>query len=232
MKSGRQISVVIPTLNESGHISRLLGYLDAMQSPEILEVLIADGGSTDSTVPEAIEAGARVVHSLPGRAVQLNAGARQARGRILYFLHADTLPPPGFGRMILETCRNGREAGCFRMRFDSESSFLDFFCWFTRINLPVCRGGDQSLFVSAPLFHQAGGFDEAYRVYEDNEFTSRLYRITNFTVLDAAVISSARRYRNRNMLALQYHFGIMHLKYYLGRGPEALYRYYSSRISC
>lgn len=231
MKSGKQISVIIPTLNEAGQITRLLTYLHQIRSPEILEVIISDGGSTDSTIPEALAAGAEVVHALPGRASQLNAGARKARGHILYFLHADTFPPPGYGRMILQVCRDRCQAGCFSMRFDSESRFLGFFSWFTRFNVPVCRGGDQSLFVTRSLFQKAGGFNEVYRVYEDNEFTSRLYRLTNFVVIRTPVISSARRYRKKNMLALQYHFGIIHLKNYLGHGPDSLFRYYRRKIA-
>ena len=57
-----------------------------------------------------------------------------AKGDILYFLHADTFPPVGFDLAILEAVGKGREAGCFRMRFDYKSRFLSFFAWCSCIN--------------------------------------------------------------------------------------------------
>jgi rSAM/selenodomain-associated transferase 2 len=232
MKDDRpRISIIIPVLNEALLIGRLLEYLRKNSSPDSrAEILVVDGGSDDDTVIRAKKKGAQVVHSARGRAVQMNRGAGAASGKILYFLHADTYPPPGFDQYIGDSVEKGDEAGCFRMRFDSVSGFLSFFSWFSRFNYPICRGGDQSLFITKSLFVECGGFNENYRVYEDNEFTSRLYKLGRFCVLPEYVITSARRYRQKNAIALQYHFGVMHLKYYLGAGSGSLYRYYSRNI--
>ncbi len=227
-----QISIIIPTLNEAGSIKDLLAHLKSTSIPlNLREILIIDGGSNDATTSRAIEGGAVVVQAARGRAVQLNRGAKEASGDILYFLHADTFPPAGFDLAILKAIENGHKAGSFRMRFDSASLFLQFFSWFTKFNHPLCRGGDQSLFVSRQLFQECGGYNEAYRIYEDNEFTARLYKMTAFTVLPGQVMTSARRYREKNPLLLQFHFGIIHLKRLLGAGPDSLHRYYSKNIA-
>jgi rSAM/selenodomain-associated transferase 2 len=194
------------------------------------EILVVDGGSTDKTVKEAENRGASIVHSPPGRAVQMNRGAFRATGEILYFLHADTFPPAKFDLAIRQAMERGYEAGCFRLKFDSGPVILSFFAWFSQFNFPVCRGGDQSLFITKSLFLQVGGYNEDYRIYEDNELTSRLYRLGRFCVLPQYVTTSARRYRQRNPILLQYHFGIMHFKNYMGVGPQALYRYYLQNI--
>jgi len=226
------ISIIIPTLNEAGHIAGLLDHLKGNSNPLLIrEILVVDGGSEDITPFLAAEKGAVVLHSRRGRAVQLNLGAEKASGDILYFLHADTFPPANFDTTIVKAVEDRYKAGCFRMRFDSESWFLSFFAWFTRFNHPICRGGDQSLFVTRSLFYYCGGFNEAYRIYEDNEFTSRLYKKTSFTVLPGQVTTSARKYREKNPLSLQFHFGIMHFKKLLGAGPDTLHRYYSRNIA-
>ena len=149
---------------------------------------------------------------------------------MLYFLHADTLPPLNFDRFILEAIAEGCGAGCFSMRFDSPSPFLRFFAWFTRFNHPLCRGGDQSLFVERSVFEHVKGFNEAYTIYEDMELIQRLYKQAVFRVLPTSVITSARTYRKVGGLKLQFHFGMIHLKHYLGVGPEALYRYYCKNV--
>ncbi|MFH6603500.1 TIGR04283 family arsenosugar biosynthesis glycosyltransferase [Maribacter algicola] len=226
------ISIIIPVINEEMYLGRLLEYLGQHTSKsEVREILVVDGGSNDDTITVAKNFGATVIESKKGRAKQMNTGAKFATGELLYFLHVDTFPPPDFTYRILQAQKNGSEAGCFRMRFDSQSRFLKFFAWFTRINHPICRGGDQSLFISKDLFEKTNGFNEAYIIYEDVEFVARLYSKTDFMILPQYVKTSARKYRKKGMLRLQYHFGIIHLKNYLGEGPEKLYDYYQRKIA-
>lgn len=227
-----QISIIIPALNEEVSIGRIIAYLKAKSSKKnIKEIIIVDGGSTDKTVAIASEHQVKIVRSPKGRAKQMNLGAQHASGAILYFLHVDTLPPPHFDSNIIEAYKAGDQAGCFQMKFDSQSPFLNFFAWFTRFNYKLCRGGDQSLFISKILFEKSGGFNEAYIIYEDNEFIGRIYELTSFKVISRPVKTSARRYEEHNKIRLQYHFGMIHLKNYLGAGPEQLYDYYKRKIT-
>ena len=231
-KDNTTISIIIPALNEENHIGALIDYLrENSSASNISEILVIDGGSQDRTVPIAENAGARVFQSVKGRAKQMNLGAKMAKGDMLYFLHADTFPPKNFDRHIIRAALSKHDAGCFQMRFDSDNWILRFFAWFTRYNYKIWRGGDQSLFISKELFNKTKGFNEDYMVFEDNEFISRLYRKTDFKILPQHVKTSARKYRDHGVLRLQYHFGIIHLKNYLGAGPEQLHDYYKRKIS-
>jgi rSAM/selenodomain-associated transferase 2 len=227
-----KISIIIPVLNEEQYIKNVLTSIETNAISEcIREILVIDGGSTDSTVAVAQSLGATVISSERGRAKQMNLGAQLATGELLYFLHVDTVPPKGFDSQISAAFLNGNEAGCFRLQFDSNHPVLRFFAWCTRINHKLCRGGDQSLFISKKLFHKVGNFNAAYTIYEDNEFIGRIYKLADFTILPNTVKTSARRYQNKGVFTLQYHFGIVHLKHYLGAGPASLYSYYKQHIA-
>lgn len=102
--------------------------------------------------------------------------------------------------------------------------------WFTRFNHISCRGGDQSLFVAKTLFKEIKGFDERFRIYEDNEIISRLYAQKQFVVLPATVVTSARKYLQNGVWRLQYHFSIIHLKRRLGHSTESMLVYYRKKI--
>ena len=226
------ISIIIPVYNEEKSISNIIRYLKNNSSKEnIEEIIIVNGESIDKTAHIASNEGATVVHSPKGRAKQMNLGAKEAKGEILYFLHADTLPPNGFDKNIIKAVQNGHKTGCFRMSFDSNSLFLKFFAWFTRVNHTMCRGGDQSLFITKEFFIAIKGFNEDYIVYEDNELIERLYKKTYFKILPEKVKTSARKYEERGTIKLQYHFGVIHLKNLLGASPEKLHDYYKRKIA-
>ncbi|QBA65033.1 TIGR04283 family arsenosugar biosynthesis glycosyltransferase [Muriicola soli] len=227
----QDISIIIPVINEEANLGRLIPYLRAVaDTPEKLEFIVVDGGSSDNSMEVAIALGAIALSSPIGRASQMNRGARSAKGSILYFLHADSYPPQAYDSCIREAILHKDTAGCFRLQFDSRSRFLNLFAWFSRFNFQICRGGDQSLFITKTQFDALGGFDERYRIYEDNEFIGRIYNHSRFTVLPEKLKTSARKYRKNGLLRLQYHFARIHFLYYKGSRPEVLYAYYDKHI--
>ena len=231
-KKAPQISIIIPTWNEATRVGPLLTYLREYSTAEnIREILVIDGGSTDNTVEMASVLGVVPYTVEKGRAKQMNFGAQMAKAEILYFLHADTLPPHAFDTLIINAVCKQWEAGCFRLKFDTSNWFLSFFSWFSRVNLKICRGGDQSLFITQRLFKETNGFNEKYVEYEDTEFIGRLYKKYTFKVLPQRVVTSARKYQKKGTVKLQYHFGVIHLKNMLGAGPEELNEYYKRKIA-
>ena len=196
MSNAPLLSIIIPTLNEAHSIAATLAHLHATVGAGVAyEVLVSDGGSTDATLALATAHGA---HALPapklGRAAQLNFGARHAQGSILYFLHADTLPPAGFGQLIGHYRARGYRSGCFRLRFDVRHPVLLFSGWCSRFNAPAFQFGDQSLFVEKALFDQMGGFNEQMLLMEDVDLPMRIKHQARFVVMPQSVVTSARKY--------------------------------------
>ena len=228
-----KISIIIPTLNESETISGLLEHiLQNTSRSNISEIIIVDGGSTDRTNEIVSKYSELTLISSPkGRAKQMNMGAKNANGEILYFLHADSLPPKNFDIDIIDHIRNGKLAGCFRMKFDSKHWWLKLAGWFTQFNWKLCRGGDQSLFITSNLFNEIGKFDESFNIFEDYELISELYKRNQFTVIQKWLTTSARKYEFNGVWRLQYHFWMLYLKKMLGASPEELYTYYQHNIS-
>ncbi len=226
------ISIIIPTYKEAGHIGPLLRHLREAAGPDAaLELLVADGHSPDTTAAEAVQAGARVVLCpRKGRAAQLNFGASEAAGSILYFLHADTYPPAGFTAHIRAAVAAGAGAGCYRLRFDHPSWFLQANAWFTRFPQEVFRFGDQSLFVGREVFEQAGGYREDMVVFEDQEITRRLKQVAPFRVLPATIVTSARKYRENGVWRLQGIYYLITAMYRLGMSQQQMVQVYRKLI--
>jgi rSAM/selenodomain-associated transferase 2 len=242
-----KISIIIPILNEAETIEKLLEHLSQNSSKEnIAEIIIVDGGSTDGSLEivsgraqsrpidlsTALEETAIVaLNSEKGRAKQMNTGSKIATGSILYFLHADSFSPKDFDQHIINEVEKGNLAGCFRMQFDHDHWWLRLASWLTQFHWRVCRGGDQSQFITKTLFKDIGGFDEDYIIYEDNILINELYKRKQFKVINKKLITSARRYKKHGIWKLQYHFWAIYVKKWLGASANELYAYYKKHIA-
>lgn len=147
------ISIIIPTYNETDQIGKTISRINVAKGEYEAEIIVVDGGSIDDTIAIAKQFGATVVKSeRKGRAAQMNKGASVAKYDILYFLHADSIPPNDFTSQILKGYEKGAACGCFRLAFDHDHWFLKANAWFTRFNVNAVRFGDQSLFVTKKSF--------------------------------------------------------------------------------
>jgi rSAM/selenodomain-associated transferase 2 len=232
-----KISIIIPILNESKTIVSLLQYLiKNSSSTNISEIIVVDGGSKDESFKlvsdfNLLNDKVILMSSERGRASQMNLGKQKATGTILYFLHADSFPPNGFDQLIINEVKKGNLAGCFKMKFNHHHWWLRLASWLTKFQWRVCRGGDQSQYVTKELFKEIGGFNENYMIYEDNILINELYKRNQFKVIQKSIVTSARLYERRGIWILQYHFLTIYLKRWMGASAEDIYNYYKKHIA-
>lgn len=227
-----RISVIIPVLNEQDVIGETLRKVRAQSSTEgIEEIIVVDGGSRDHTTEIAERLGATVISSpVRSRAAQMNLGARKAKGELLYFLHADSIPPRHFDLRIRTCVQSGNKAGCFRLRFDRDHWLLNFYGWCTRFDIDLFRFGDQSLFITRELFEGIDGFRGDLVIMEDQDIVRRIKRREDFKILPGRVTTSSRRYMKNGILKLQLTFTLIIIGYYLGASQSSLVGMYNTFI--
>lgn len=190
MREPQPITVVIPTLDEGPRIRAAVESVAAGAS----EVIVVDGGSADATVPQAVAAGARVIAGPRGRASQMQAGAREAAGDWLVFLHADTCLEAGWCD-ALRALDARFVAGAFRFRLNSSRARYRFLEAAVRLRcaafaLPY---GDQAIFVRRAAFFGCGGFGDV-PILEDVDLVRRLRRCGPLAFPAAHAVTSARRW--------------------------------------
>lgn len=199
-----RVSVIIPTVNEEREIGELINHLNLCEGGPF-EVLVCDAGSTDQTTDLAQKLGARVIRcKVKSRSSQMNAGAREATGDFLFFIHADSRPHRQFATRALQAIEQGYQAAGYRFRFRSTSRLLAINSFFTRFNWLFVRGGDQGIFLARQAWQQFGPFDEAMLIMEEYKLLCDLRKAGVFKLLPLATSVSARKYQHNGWLRVQW----------------------------
>lgn len=218
-----EVSVIIPALNEAGVLPQTLEALH--ESGPDLQVTVVDGGSTDGTpdlarsFPEV-----RFLAARKGRGAQMNAGAAQAEGGILWFLHADTRVTSQGVREMRERMRDPSVVGgAFRFAVDSPRiryRWLERGVWL-RSGLLGLPYGDQALFMRKEIFQRIGGFPD-WPLMEDVALVRRLRRAGDFVILSEPALTSARRWEREGILSTSARNLWLVASYLLGRSPSSM----------
>lgn len=195
-----RISVILPALDEEAGIAAAIR---SCSGGDPFEVIVSDGGSRDRTAEIARETGAAVIAAPRGRAAQMNAGAKAARGDVFLFLHADTRLPEGWASAVRAALRTPAVVGgAFRIRLTPSAGAGRY----TRAILAITGGmigaraaasrsytGDQAIFLRADTFRAVGGYPEV-PLMEDVELSRRMRRAGRTVLLPQRVESSGRRW--------------------------------------
>jgi rSAM/selenodomain-associated transferase 2 len=192
------VSIIIPTLNEESCLGDCLRSLRAQQPHQII---VADGGSDDETCQIALAADV-VVPAPRGRAAQMNAGARQATGRVLLFLHADCrLEEGAVEDSEYRLSLPGVAAGCFTMHVPEPGTLFRLIdaAATARVRLAGIAYGDQGLFVRRELFEKVGGFP-GLRFMEDVFMSRTLKRWGRIIVSTRRILVSPRRWQKAGIV--------------------------------
>ena len=210
-------------LNEAPHIEKLLAPLAD------IDVIVVDGGSTDNTLALLADLNAKVIQGSRGRARQMNAGAAEATGDILIFLHADTCLPEGWQNDLQDFTDSKKIWGRFNVQFDETTpafSVIAFMMnWRSRLT-GICTG-DQAIFVRRSVFDKLDGFADI-PLMEDIDISRRLRRESWPYCIPGKATTSARRWRARGLTRTVLHMWWYRLQYFFGVSPERLVKSYYS----
>lgn len=220
-----RVSVIIPALNEAAQI---MATLQSVRADHPHEIIVVDGGSTDNTRNLARDVGATVIQSKPGRARQMNAGAAQATGGVLLFLHADTRLPNDWTRVVQESLGQPKVvAGAFAFHVAEPFAGRRLVEGATNLRSRWFQNpyGDQALFLRRTLFEELGGFADL-PIMEDYELNQRLRKRGRIATSASAAITSGRRWKKLGIVRTTVINKMIITGYHLGVCPHKLARFY------
>ena len=196
------LSIVIPALNEAAGLEATLQALQPLRLRGV-ELVLADGGSSDATPTLAQPWVDAVVDAPRGRALQMNAGAARARADVLLFLHADTRLPPLADVLVLQAVQRSDKGACwgrFDVRIEGRPRMLRVVAALMNLRSRASgiATGDQAIFITREAFERVGGFPEQV-LMEDIEISRRLKRLGRPACLRARVCTSGRRWEQRGV---------------------------------
>lgn len=220
-----RISVIIPVLNE---LEFLPHAIQSAQTFTHCEIIVVDGGSTDGSVTAAQDLGVKILQSPPGRGAQMNCGAMAATGKILLFLHADTLLPKGFDEIIFEAMADPQNIlGAFRFKVNAPDfgfrileTAVDFRS--RRLHLPY---GDQAFFLRRDDFFRLGMFPEV-PILEDYLFVKKAQRHGRIFISSQPALTSSRRWEKTGLLKTTWVNLNILIRYHCGLSLDALAEYH------
>ena len=225
-------SIIIPVLNEAGHINSLIEHLRKQNYESSCEIIVVDGDPQGSTVETIQAKDVTAITTDKGRGKQMNAGAAVARGEILIFLHADTtLPDNALGKINQALQDRDYVGGAFDLKIDSDRLFLKYISarasFRSRWNrIPY---GDQAIFIRKKYFDQIGGYKEI-PLMEDVDLMRRIKKDgKKIFILPDNVTTSARRWESDGVLFSTMRNQILIRLFYLGISPHRLAKYYWRR---
>lgn len=221
------LSIVIPTLDEAGHLADTLV---RARSEGVEQIIVVDGGSSDATCAVARAHADLVLATCRGRAVQMNTGAARATGDILLFLHADTLLPRGFAAAVRAACTSPDVVGGrFDVALEPSSPLLRLTARLINLRSRWSRlaTGDQAIFVLRDVFVRLGGY-AAIPLMEDLDLTRRMKRAGRIACLRDRVITSSRRWRRDGVIRTILLMWSLRFLYFAGVPAHRLARFYGN----
>ena len=225
------VTIVIPVLDDTPALTSLLPTLPVAPS---VEVVVVNGGSGEEPGWDALRErhpAVEFIRSARGRGVQMNAGAKDARGRWLLFLHADTRLGAGWLDVLRRLDDDPSIAGgSFRFALDSTARWAR---WIERgvrlrVRLFDLPYGDQALFARREVFRELGGYTDL-PLMEDVDFIRRLGRRGRLEHADVLALTSARRWERDGWVRRTVENTALILLFLAGWSPARLAQRYHCR---
>lgn len=226
-------SVIVPVRDETPDVA---GSFARFGRDPACELLIADGGNSPAVRDAFRDAGARVLTVGGTRGARLAAAAGEARGDVLFFVHADSRPPEDSLEIIRRTIHGGAEAGAFSLEYEGDGRAMRWIAWWANRRSVLARlpFGDQGIFCRREAYRRSGGFRDL-PICDDLDFVLRLRRVGRFVVRPEKTTTSPRRYLAAGAARQVLRNWVVTCGYFAGVAPETLARWYdpspSSRAS-
>ena len=223
-----KISIIIPVLNEADTLRQQLPGLQHLREAGH-QLIMVDGGSTDDSVAVARGLVDLALHSEPGRARQMNAGALHATGDILLFLHIDTVLPQRAADLVSTALKGSEHCwGRFDVRLDGRQAAFRVIAraMNLRSRLTAVATGDQAIFVDRAVFTQMGGYPDV-PLMEDVMISKALRKQSRPACVAEPVVCSSRRWQQHGIIATTWLMWRLRLAFFCGASPASLHaRYY------
>lgn len=221
------VSIIIPVLNEEDTIKTVLEQFKYYRQ-QGHEVIVVDGGSEDNTISIAQSLADTVIKSQPGRAIQMNTGAKSAKFNVLWFLHADTLIPEHAIESIQDALnKKGYNWGWFKINLSGTNMF--FRVIESMMNMRSCISGvatgDQGIFVKKTLFDNVKGYS-VIPLMEDVDLSKKLKKQSKHRCLKERLTTSSRRWEKNGIFSTMLLMWRLRLLYWLGVSADKLARQY------
>lgn len=219
------VSIIVPVLNEEKTIEELLVKLNKLDGDK--EIIVVDGSSSDNTKAIALKY-AMVYESCPGRALQMNLGAKHAKGDILWFVHSDSIVEGDSLKHITSAIDKGCIGGGFEIHFyDLNTKFMRFVAKSSNLRAKYLGlyFGDQGIFVRRDAFEKIGGYP-VIPLMEDWELGLRLKKLGRMNMLKFKIGTSARRFKNGGSFKTLMLMHKIKFLYILGVSPYRLVEIY------
>jgi len=227
-----KFTIIIPVLNEAGIINTLIEHLHSLHLVDECEIIVVDGDPAQGTINKVHYKDINLLVSEPGRGRQMNAGASDALGEILIFLHADTSLPVDALNRIWHTLGNGHYvAGAFDLGIKSKKLIFKTIAQAASLRSRFTRMpyGDQVIFIRKDYFQTIGGY-RTIPLMEDVDLFKRIKkRKDTICILPDRALTSPRRWENEGIISCTLRNWMLIILYQLGVSPEKLAHFYRNK---
>jgi len=223
-----ELSVIIPVYNEKDKINEQIKHVKSVFKDIEYEIIVVDGHPENTTISCVTDEDIIKLSSEKGRGTQLKYGSLEACGKILLFLHADTLLPEKAFELIKNSLIDPYQCGAFDLGIDSKETIFRVLETLSslRSRLTGIPYGDQAHFFEKEFYALLGGYSPI-PLMEDVDIMRRVKRSKRKPVIiKTKVMTSARRWLRKGVLKTTVDNWKTLLKYYLGTSPEELVKSY------
>ncbi len=226
------LSIIIPCYNEENLIASKIENLLKNTSEKSTEIIVVDSPKSSDKTEAILKQYTTVSYykcDKPGRAFQMNYGAKMAKNSAYIFVHADVTLPNNYYELIDKSLKNNA-CGFFNYEFDKVGFWMRFNASFVKKKGGMFTGGgDQCHFFKKATFEELNGYNEAYCIMEDFELIDRVRNgKIPYEIIETPVIVSARKYEENSWLKISLVNGYVFFSYKMGVSPEKLKKRYKS----